>query len=521
MRMPAIRLPQVIIQPTSFYVILLAVTVLALFFGVFIALFPPSFTSRVVIVVGAGIVLFVSMVIPFRDHGSNNRLLMLFLVATVFLAFLWPRYSFLKLSEHLPRLSPLGVLEFLSMLTMLLFWMKSKLMRAELAFALRGSKAIVAFFLMFVIWRFIANSFGEFAWASLSLYAREIVYTFSFFAIGLLLGGRPQGVRLIAVILAVAAAIVSALAVVEYVTHFNVFTKLAVSEEQGALGAQLQLTTMQKLRAGAYRAQASFDHPILLAQFAAAFLPVMIQLYRGEVSFLRKTASFAGIVLLLGGTFVARSRTGVAVLALSFGLYLVLEIVSRMRIETRGRGLAAIAAIAVLIVSLLLSISLIGPYIAEVVVGRDTTEMASTNARLQMAAVAVPQVLESPLVGYGQGTAVFLAGMGSGYVVTLDSYYLTLLLDNGIPGLLLFSGLCISIWLRSLSCVGAALEQQLAGAFGIAVLAIYLSLSIVSIPNNTILVYLFGGALCAFAARMTKEHPIEKLSGAVMRLRGR
>jgi O-antigen ligase len=75
----------------------------------------------------------------------------------------------------------------------------------------------------------------------------------------------------------------------------------------------------------------------------------------------------------------------------------------------------------------------------EMVAGTSAAEEGSTLARMVMFEQGGSLVFDQPLLGYGPGRAAVTLGFLPGFsVLTIDSYYLTVALESGLPGLLLF-----------------------------------------------------------------------------------
>jgi O-antigen ligase len=247
----------------------------------------------------------------------------------------------------------------------------------------------------------------------------------------------------------VAAAINGVYALAETAIHRSIFERFQTLSEIDPLAAKQLL--MAKMRGGSYRAQASFDHPILFAEFLAFMLPFAIaSMFRGKIQW----AYLVAIGLILLGLVLSKSRTA-AVGALVGGIGAALLLL-RQSVQAGRIGSWVYPAILIGSPIVIGAAFIAFNEIAAIAMGKTGAEASSTLSRFGMLVSGVKLALSSPLLGYGIGLGArelnFQNGSG---VITLDNYYLLLTLDSGIPALLAFAACYFMIFTLQTKRIGA------------------------------------------------------------------
>lgn len=132
----------------------------------------------------------------------------------------------------------------------------------------------------------------------------------------------------------------------------------------------------------------------------------------------------------------------------------------------------------------------------------DGSGAASDNARAIQREMMWPVLAKSPLIGYGTATAANKLGYkGGGDVLTLDSYFITIALDYGVLGFLLFYGLVVGgiFFASRLALDKSNPESKIAIPIAVCLCSYLLIKMVLSqVANNTIL-FMILGALTALA----------------------
>lgn len=241
--------------------------------------------------------------------------------------------------------------------------------------------------------------------------------------------------------LAVIGGLVSAIAIVEYLTQFNFFMQFAGSAKNDADSAFLLVAAADKTRE-AYRSQATFFHPLVLAQFLIVAVP-FVYLECTKARGIRSTVSwYSLLVATMSGIYLTGSRAAFGVLFVFGAIYLVQVTQSGpSSVNAATRLLRPVLAGVVLI-----SLAAILPGMVKAkLAGASDLEASSTVARLVMLSRTIEAIRDRPFFGWGAGTAAVKAGIVNDTGGTIDSFHMTTGIERGLPALLLLAILQLTI----------------------------------------------------------------------------
>lgn len=341
----------------------------------------------------------------------------------------WPKYlgfTFLGL-----RLSPYTASMMLVLLA-LCFYPGARRMTARLLSSYLGW-----LWCLFLISSMISMVFGSEEASTTSL-LREVIQTNSLFLVGALSAARGV-IRRDLNILWLSLSVSGSLAIVEkllerpFVAQWFLSLGASVTSDFLALGEA-------KFRDGAFRAQATFEHPIMLSSAMGALLILSIwKLFESSRTQNRGGVALAllGAAISLGGSWASGSRTSAIALA-------VISVVVLLRIILGRYGRAGLVYIlyAIVVGNLFywLYVAIAGEsenILLSLVRGRTYEEAMSSELRLIMWQKALYLLDGSPLFGYGPGAEI-LASVQVGEVTTIDNSYIALMVSRGLIGLFLF-----------------------------------------------------------------------------------
>ena len=116
--------------------------------------------------------------------------------------------------------------------------------------------------------------------------------------------------------------------------------------------------------------------------------------------------------------------------------------------------------------------------------------------------------MKRPVGGYGTGRATRILGYW-GRSLTLDNYYLTLALDFGFPGPIIFASLMGALAFGSYtrSRAGPPKDQLFYVGFLAAIVAFATTRTIVSMTGNMSFIYILFGAFAGASAYMKPAKP--------------
>jgi O-antigen ligase len=353
------------------------------------------------------------------------------LLASVFLGVVWPRYASIKL-PGLPALPPARVALFVLLIFFIYLFAKRDEFRQRLFSAIHRHGLVMYPLLALLAWRLIGIAGSEIPLLSVRGVLNESVSVYLPLLAALALVRSRQDVHTVLTVFLAATGVVVLVALYEFSVGRNVFYELFEVDS-----AYLEQVLQDKLRGGAYRLQSTFAHPLALSEFLVLMVPVAI--YMAFVDGFRWGKSLALLGLVGLSTFViirTGSRSGMGgfavVLALTAGIALT-RLVLRARDGVRG-GLYLLGIIATVMCTV------IAIYLMqEILVGRTAGERSSGLVRLLMWERGLEKAWEHPVLGWGQDLAAQVLGfIGNRGVLTIDSYYLSVLLDTGFPGLALY-----------------------------------------------------------------------------------
>lgn len=481
----------------------LALLVPALVLGLLIGSFPPGFTVRVValpIFVGF---LILAWMMRSREAPMPGRLSMLVLFATAALSVLWPRYIFFSVGG--PQVNPLTLMTFAAIVLALALIASSPALTARIAEVHRGSKPIGTVLLLWLVWRFIATLAGKYPLAAGFDFVRELGYLTSFYLIGLIIACSENGPRNLIRLILGSALFLGAAGVVEALQQNNPFVRFAGSGSTLSAIDALKVIAMEKVRGGSYRVQTTFEHPLVFSQFLVAALPLAGYAAVWEKSKLWRLVAIVFIPLGLLALYKTGSRAGVICLA---GTLAFLAFFGWLKlVRSRGYGKAVAFAAVPAVVLAFAAVALLAQELAS---GRTRVEQSSSQVRLKMLELGVRALEESPVLGFGQASAISKAGVldpatGAG---SLDSLLLTTAIDAGYVGLALFLLFVLLVvgkgTFAALRLKGEESARQI--CLVAAVLAIFGAFITLSINSNLTLFWLLCTAtLPAMGARSQRQ----------------
>lgn len=190
-------------------------------------------------------------------------------------------------------------------------------------------------------------------------------------------------------------------------------------------------------RADGYRVQGSFSVSLVYSEFLVLMLPfAMFAFIEGSNLWLR-VAGLATSIAVLPAQFLSGSRLGMVGTLVIFVLLGTVYCVRTWRQDRRGVWKPLIIAALPTFLMLFFVAYAASPRLQALTIGGGQHQ-ASTDGRMIQLGMAIPKIIERPF-GYGVG----LAGEALGFrnlagVLTIDSYYLSLLLEVGVAGFLAY-----------------------------------------------------------------------------------
>jgi hypothetical protein len=411
----------------------------------------------------------------------------------VALSIVWPRYGFFALGG-LPQVTPFTLMAILSWLLLPCLLVLDPVMRNRFGFAIWSNSLVLSLVGAWIVWRFLTSALGEDPGSSLFETAREVVYLTPILFMTILISTMPSGKLWISRTMVVSALLVLLLAALESALKRSVVDILGL---RFAIDAQSAVNVTEvTLRAGLVRIKSVFSHPIVFGQFLAFIFPIAVWSLFKERSGLMRLLSLTVVALIPWAVVITGSRAAIVGLAVAVFTFVLIYAVHRLR-QNLHTGVLVI--LGVLLISTI-TFAAVSGQILDLISGRNSVESTSTIYREAMISKGLDEISYSPIFGFGDGRAAYHAGfVGRNNILTIDSLYLSTLLNNGWVGLAIF----VSVWIfyarSALLSVLTNKKFQIEAAMIAGVISLFFTFSIVTISDNITLLFiaiaLCGGAI--------------------------
>jgi O-antigen ligase len=463
--------------------------------GLMVALLPPGVVVRLFALPIALLGLLAVWILPKR-HSAPDTVLNLLLWLLVALIHLWPPYVVYRIG-NMPTFNPTKLAWLMFVLPATYSILSCREPMKRLAARCKAHPILISAILFLFAWRIISSAGGTQPVPQILGLGGEIVSCYLvFFIVLAVLRGEQDVFRLLGVLLLVAL-VQAGLASYESFVKHTLFDRFIVTS---ATDSQAMLDTLrEKFRDGHYRAQGTFEHPMVLAEFMAMMVPLAAALFLARAGRSARLAGAAFVPLAIAVIVASRSRSGIAVLLVAVLLVGMLRLLPRRA----ARGQASLAALTVLLLlPLLLAVGyFVGQELHGLIVGRSHSEASSTMSRVLMLERGIPLLAGHPLLGFGSGMGAVKLGFFDGARFNIDNYWLGLALDSGLPGLLAFAvvffgaiGLGLRVYRRRLDRAGTT-----AGLISVSLFMFALTKTVLSISSGLTLAYILIAATIVFA----------------------
>lgn len=357
----------------------------------------------------------------------------------IFISIVWPRYLYLP--------TPFGVaanaytigtlIALLVAIGLLAF--QASLYRAWIN-GVKSCSWLVFLFSAFWLWQCISDTFGEDYHFSVMQTARDFFYLASYFLISSIffLDVRCRTIAVTAFL--VGTATISIIGVVERVRGISIAQSLQVYNlGAGDFRALSQIATTS-MRQGTTRIQSVFSHPIMFGQYAGAVFPLVANAVSRKG---RGILALVTLLLLPVDMFLSDTRSCVFVVMTSLSLFMISLVFSRGRLTLEKMLLSV--GVCIIVGGALVSLS---GDITALISGRTVGEINSSATRVAEFQNGMNVIAQSPIFGFGDGRSPFKTGITNGYGnPVIDNTYLSVLLDSGGVGLVLWGAFCGTILL--------------------------------------------------------------------------
>lgn len=315
-----------------------------------------------------------------------------------------------------------------------------------------------------------------------------------------------EDVILLLKIIAVAGIVDSLLGVIEFFLqrryYFDIFPKSVLEAMLAANPALELMYSTSDFRNGIYRASSIYSVPLNFGEFAAMVGPIGAYfIFHGKTMRWRLLGVVSGISSV-AALLVSGARGGFLAFLIAMPIMFVLWTI-RYSKENRGSIVGGIMSVIFLIGTVTVFGLIASSHrLSNIVLGGEETA-GSTGARFEQFDLALPHILSNPVTGHGKGSAAELVGFYNpgNSIPTIDSYVITLLVEQGVPGLLLFFGMVgLGIWIGvRLYLTNADERGAVGGPIACCLLAFAVYRPVLSETENHTLMFLIIGLVFAIS----------------------
>lgn len=409
------------------------------------------------------------------------------LLSVVFFLPLWPVYAVIKVGA-LPGMN----LQRALIIVLLGLWVLALIFgRKNADFLFRRIVrhwVPVSLFAVLMFWKFLSVTRSDEPFRSAYLATYEFVVYFLVFLAALTVWRTPRQIRRALLVLVAGSVLVSLVGVYESFVEYNIFASFVPISSEFT-----QIALDPKIR-GEYRVQSTFEHPLALAEYLLFIVPL------AAFTAMRSRAALwrvVGALAVLLGVFVVwetGSRSPLAIMIMLVIAYAVYKVLSVKRTPIS-------VGLTLVFLPLVFAAIVVGfGAVSGLAGGRTAEEAGSTQVRTKQLDDGLPLVADEPLLGYGPGRSGAEIGISTPEgVFTVDNYYLTLVLESGVPALALFVLLLgFFIWkAMRLGWGRPGFLHGFAGAMSLALVGFAIFLSVLSLIQVFPLIFIaFALLLC-------------------------
>ena len=411
--------------------LIVGIALIAAMMGFVVALFPISFSLGLIGLLGLLVLFLMAVILPAHLNAPGGLLRGMLSVVMVVSA-VWPGYVAYKFGAA-PGVNPARIV-YWGMVTLWLFWLVgSPTLRAHLFAQLGRFKVLHGVLVIYAVWQLVICAFSLTPIYSAYYLVKLLLGGYLYYLIVLSVLRDSDDVERLVTWIVVAAALVSAIGVVEGFRKANFFAGIFPTDPEQL--ETLEWIILDKSRSGAYRVASTFSHPLALAEYLTMCLPLAAYLMLVGQTRWRRWLGIGAIPLLLISLYLSHTRSALITAAI---VAITLMLIAGARAAAQRRNFFQAIVGGCVVVGVVLASVGGASVLTELTLGRDSAERGSTDARVVMLSRGSRMAAEEPVTGYGPGRAAITLGALPGHVnLTIDNYYLSVVLESGLPGLLL------------------------------------------------------------------------------------
>jgi O-antigen ligase len=392
-------------------------------------------------------------------HNAPVKSMEAFYAAVLVSLLVWPNYLALSL-PGLPWITAMRLTSFPLAFLFLVCLSTSPSFRSEVMSGVRSAPGLLTCYLGFVVIQFATIGFSKSASGSIGVVTNAQLNWTMPFLVGLWLArqpGKAQTYITMLVVLTLPMVITgmleSRLQHLLWLGHVPSFLKI-----DDALAAQYMGVVM---RGGVYRVKSVYASPLSFSEAMALITPFCLhfaaQKYKPPLRLL-------GFVLIPVYFYCIRStdaRLGIMGMLVSFLAYFLLWALLELGRKAQSLWAATIVYAYPAAFGVVMTAVLFVHKVKVMVLGGGETA-SSNDARHDQIVLGIPKILSHPL-GYGAGNAAVTLNYAPFGMITIDNYYLSITLDYGVLGFLMFYGIFVTAVVAAVRTVlksPAAIDTQ-------------------------------------------------------------
>ena len=438
--------------------------------------------------------------LPLGERAVNTRLMVWGLAFYLGFDILWADYVAVDL-PLIPFVTPVRMYLFLFVGVWLFLAATSRIVHERMWKSLKAIPLVSLAFMFVILFEGASIAFSVDPGGS----QKNFLYHLMTYVVPFLVAAsfvRSRGdIEILVRTLAYCAAIVGLIAVAETIVHRNLYG--------GFFGKWLNYDAgwlkgvwFGDSRDGKYRAFGPFLVHLSLAEFFILAMPFVIYCLEKAKRGWVKLLFWASIPLCLFGVYTTDSRTSLIAALCIIAIYLVFKGL-RFQIERKESSMRPLIAL------IILGLVVLAPLAIGLVFKRIGWENAfgESGSRTMQLIIGIPKVVHRPLFGYGVGNAGYVLDYRpDGHTPSIDNYYLSMALDAGIPAMLAFAILPLTmVWMAFRRAVRRGPDGSLFLAFGLSGLGFAIVRFTLSQYENVNFFYILLGAFVAFIVLVREE----------------
>jgi hypothetical protein len=495
---------------------LIGLMLFCIFYGFFFSVLVPTYFAFLITPL---VILALLVIWAFPDtNQAPTRLLEGLFFATLIALIGWPDYLAIAL-PGLPWITFVRLTTFPLVLVLLTCISTSADFRSELSRSLRSIPSIPTLLVGFVAIQLVSIALSHDIPASIQKFiVAQTTWTAVFFGAAYIFL-RPGLIRRWAFILWAMAVIVSLIAIWEYrighlpwVGHIPSFLKIQDESVERILAGSMRAGTDR------YRAQATFTTSLGLAEYIALTLPFVLHFATKGFSQRTRLLALVSLPLLLYTVYLTDAKLGSIGTLLAILLYVFAAVFRNWKRNKYSLVAATILFGYPVGLGSVVALLLASHRFSVLIFGNDGSHANSTDARVEQYMMGIQKFLEWPF-GYGIGMGAATLGFGrdiSG-MITIDTYYLSILLEYGIVGFIVYFGMFATAIFeasrRSLLPSAANGDKSFLLPISVSLITFIVIKSVFSQQDNHPVVFMMLGALMALSAS-DKVRVVSKLKRA-------